>query len=70
MSYDERDVVLLLVRIELADVTDNRVDQGRRRECPMTVQRLDQPMIAELFAAIVEGFGCAVGIENEGIARK
>jgi len=36
----------------------------------MIVQRFDQAMIAELFAGIVEGFGRAVGIQHQCIARE
>jgi len=68
LSYDKCDVVLLFAWIELANVGDNRVNEGWRRECAMTVQRLDQPMIAELFAGIAEGFRCPVGVKNKCIA--
>jgi hypothetical protein len=39
LSYDERDVALRFVCIELANVTDNRGNQGRRRECRGNHQR-------------------------------
>ena len=70
LSNNEGDVVLLFAWIELANVRDNGVNQRRRRERAMTVQGFHQPMVAELFAGIIEGFGCAVGIKNQCIAGK
>ena len=70
LSYDEGDVVPLFSWIEFANVFDNGVNESARRECAMTVQGFDQPMITKLFAGIVEGFGGPVGIEKEGIARE
>ena len=70
LPNNEGDVVLLFAWIELANVRDNGVNQGCRRECAMTVQGFDQATIAELFAGIIEGFGCAVGVKNQCIAGK
>ena len=70
LPYDQGDVVLLVAWIELANVSDNRVNQGCWRERSMTVQRFNQPMITEFFAGIIEGLSYAISIENECIARE
>src|SRR5215467_5596697 len=66
---DERDVVVLLVRAEALDFVDNGSEQFLRRKGAMAAKRCDKALFAKFFAGGVEGFGDAIGIESQSVAR-
>lgn len=59
---------MLLVRAELADLFDNRFQQGLGRLIPMALEGVNQPLLAEFLARFVERFGDAIGVERQRIA--
>lgn len=54
---------------ELADVGDNVFEKGLGRLGAMAAEGIDEAGFAELVAGFVEGFGDAVGVERESVAR-
>ena len=59
---------MLFVGGELADVGDDVFEQGLGRLCAMAAEGVDQAGFAEFVAGFVEGFGDAVGVEDERVA--
>ena len=59
---------MLFVGRELADVGDDILEEGLAGLGAVAEQGLDQASFAVFVTGFVEGFGDAVGIENEGVA--
>ena len=59
---------MLLVGGELADVGDDILEEGLAGLGAVAEDRFDEAGFAVFVAGLVEGFGDAVGIENEGVA--
>jgi len=66
---DESDVVVLFVGRELADVGDDILEEGLAGLSAMAEEGFDEAGFAVFVAGFVEGFGDAVGVEDEGVAR-
>ena len=59
---------MLLLWTEAADFFDDRSEQGWCSQLSVAAQCLDEALLSELLLFIVEGFGDAVGVENQGVA--
>jgi hypothetical protein len=66
---NQRDIVVLLVRAELAHFIDDRCNRRLCGLVPMAPQGIDQALVSEFLSRIVERFGDAVGVEYEGVSR-
>jgi hypothetical protein len=60
---------VLLVGAEQLDLVDDGGEDGLRRKSGASLERGDEAVFAELFLGLVEGFGDAVGVEGEEVAR-
>ena len=67
---DEGDVGLLFVGIVPADIADDGGDQVAGRVGLMAAKGGDQTLFAEFFIVAIEGFGDAVGEQEEGVAGR
>src|SRR5262249_52268901 len=68
-GHDEREVVVLLVGAERADLVHQAREQQLRRAVAMPLKRVDQALLAELLAGVVERLGDAAGVEREKVVR-
>jgi hypothetical protein len=59
---------VLLLWAEAADFLDDRAEQGRCGQFSIAAHCLDEALLSELLLCVVEGFGDAVGVENQGVA--
>ncbi len=66
-GHDEREVVVLLVGAEGADLVHETGKEGLGRAIPVPAEGLGETLLAELLAAVVEGFRDPVGIEGQQI---
>jgi hypothetical protein len=60
---------MLLVGGELPDVGDDVLEEGLGGLGAVAEEGFDQAVFAVFVAGFVEGFGDAVGVEDEGVAR-
>src|ERR1700757_5191041 len=67
---DEGDVVMLLVRTELADIIDDRGAQSFGRKLAVPAKRIDEALFAKFFSRRVERFCDSVGVENKSVAGR
>ena len=67
LGDDHGDVVALFARAVGTNVADHGVKQSGRRQFTISLQCGDQPLFAEFFVGVVEGFGDAVGVKSKGI---
>src|SRR5437879_4427501 len=66
---DERDVVLLFSRAELADLVDDGVEEVVRAKCAVAAQGFGKAFFAELLPGIIERFGDSIRIKGQDVAR-
>src|SRR5713226_1523025 len=66
---DESDVVVLLMGAEALNFVNDCSQRNLRTGLTMPLQGFDEPLLAELLISGVVGFGDAVGVEGERIAR-
>jgi len=66
---DQGDVVVLCMGAVLADVVDNGGNEFAGREGMVAAERGDEAFFAKLFEGGIEGFGDAVGVKGESVAR-
>ena len=67
---DEGDIVVLLVRAELADFVDDRGAQSFARKPAVTAKRVDEALFSKFFARGAEGLCDAIGVEEERVAQR
>ena len=67
---DEGDVVVLLAGAEGLDLVDGGGEDLRRWKVSGALERGDEAVFAELLFRFVEGFGNAIGVEGEDVARR
>ena len=70
MGSNNRDVVLLLIRAELPDLFNNRINQDAGGTLTTTAQDLHQTWFSELFCITVRRFCHAIGVEQKSISGK
>src|SRR5262249_20169665 len=68
LTHNQRDVVVLVPRAELADLAHDSRQYFLRREAAMAIQRIGQALLAVLLSIVVERFRHAVGIKREDVA--
>src|SRR6267378_7262470 len=66
---DQRDVVVLFLRAELLNLSNNRVHQALRRKPAIPPQRFNQAPFAEFLLLRVVGFGDAVSVKGQRVSR-
>src|SRR6266446_57640 len=66
-GHDEREVVVLLVGAEGADLLHERRDEGLGRAVAVPAEGVDETLLAELLAGVVEGLRDPVGVEGEEV---
>src|SRR5215467_11364579 len=59
---------MLFTRTEAPNAFHQATQQGVRRQCTMSPQRFDQPLLSELLSCIVKGFSDAIGVECQGVS--
>src|SRR6267143_7085532 len=62
LGNDQRDVVVLFLRAELLNLSNNRVHQALRRNLAIPPQRFNQAPFAEFLILRVVGFGDAISV--------
>src|SRR6267143_5112836 len=63
LGNDQRDVVVLFLRAELLNLSNNRVHQALRRRPAIPPQRFDEAPFSEfLFRSVIIGFGDAIRV--------
>src|SRR5215467_13404657 len=67
---DEGYVVVLLAGAELVDFVDYSGEQVVGGKGAVAAERVGETFFAEFIAPFVEGFGDAVGVESENVARR
>ena len=70
LGDDERYVVVLFTRTELADLIDDGSEKRLGRGGAGAAQRFDEPIFAELFTGVVEGFGDAVCVKSKRVSGR
>src|SRR5258708_1881784 len=66
-GHDERDVVVLLVGAEGADLPHQRRKEGLARAGAVPAESVHETLLAELLPGLVEGFRDPVGVEGEEV---
>jgi hypothetical protein len=67
---DEGDVVVLLVRTELADIIDDGGAQSFGRKLTVPAKGIDEALFAKFLSSGIEGFRDSVGVENKSVAGR
>src|SRR5437867_12318262 len=68
-GHDEREVVVLLVGAEGTDLGYERREECLGRAVAVPAEGVDETLLAELLAGVVEGFRDPVGVEGEEVLR-
>src|SRR6266853_1680421 len=69
LGYNQRDVIVLLLGTEVENLVDDIGERRLRRGCSVAKERVHKARFAELVSSGVEGFGDAIGVERQDIAR-
>ena len=69
LGGDEGDVVVLIVGTVEADFVDDVGDEFAGRKCVVAAEGFDEALFAEFFEGGIEGFGDAIGVKGERVAR-
>src|SRR5882762_3053384 len=68
LGNDQRDVVVLFLRAELLNLSNNRVHRALRRKPAIAPQRFNQAPFAEFLLLRVVGFGDAISVKRERVS--
>src|SRR5580698_1824353 len=67
LGYDQRDIVVLLLRAELLYFFHHEREQSSSGQFAVLLQRFQQALFPELFSRRVEGFSYAIGIKHQRV---